>query len=150
MNLTKAKFLAGQAERGIWRSVSQLLMGMLNQDTNDGIVFSSQFKIGTYAGTGSTVDVSLGFVPDMVVALNYTDRDEVHISHVGSLGSTGTTVRIGNGGSTAATSLISGITSGIAALNNTTTGVRGFMAMANSSESGKTYAYLALRNRPTT
>jgi hypothetical protein len=147
MNLANAKLLAGGAGRGIWRNAETLLRAMLTgSDSADGVIFTSQFKIGTSTGTGTSNFINLGFVPDMVLAVNVTDRDEVFIWS--DFQTTLTATRIGT--NAGGTTTVAGITAGVAEYNDTTTGAMGFSMGATMMENGKTLAYIALRNKPTT
>jgi len=88
----------------------------------------NEFGSSTYTGTGSTVSVTLGFKPQLVIVWNETDGDELFI-HINGM---------------AAGSAIS-IDTEVAAesTNFVTLSSTGFSVGSGMSESAKVFRYLA-------
>lgn len=140
ISLTKALQLAGRAARGVETSMENLLRHIINGD----VPFQGDTVVGSTTGTGSTIEIVLGFVPDHVMIFNDTDRDIFHewwkgmtdgyaIEHKGAAAGTNFQV-ITSGG-------ISELDSG---------GSKGFKILQTVSEDGKTLRYKAVRNKITT
>lgn len=91
---------------------------------------------GTYTGTGAAISISLGFIPDWVEVINYTDGD---ILWKWSSAMT-------NGHAIQVDTAVSKITSnGVSTYSGSTTVGPGFTIGSSLSESGKVFAYVAMR-----
>ena len=93
-------------------------------------------KTGTYVGTGAAITIPLGFKPDWVEVVNWTDADKRFImtqakTFVHTGGTNATAVVASNG-----LSVFEGATGSTSA---------GFTAGTEASVNGKTYAYIAMR-----
>lgn len=95
-------------------------------------------KIGLVTGTGANLNVSLGFVPDVVLLYNVTDGNVMAVWFEGM--TEGTSVRDSGGTLASATA-----PNGIASYLGTSTQPRGFTIGSGLSLSGKTLAYFAAR-----
>jgi hypothetical protein len=95
--------------------------------------------VGKFTGTGSAVNVVLGFKPDFVLIINVTDGDIVGAAVRGAHAA-GASTDIG----------AAAIANADNALTLTYEGTdgEGFTAGTDYSESGKVYAYLAIRSGP--
>ena len=90
--------------------------------------------IGSYTGTGSAINVPIGWVPDFVMIVNVTDGDIIWTWFSGQ--AAGTSVDI-------AAAVAANANNAITALESTTA-CYGFTAGTDFSESGKVYGYVAL------
>lgn len=97
------------------------------------------FRSGVVTGTGAAINVSLGWVPDLVVVTNYTDGDQIDLWHSGM--TAGTNVQINAAVAPRASNGISAYT------GDTSTGA-GFTIGTGVSESAKVLYWFALRNGP--
>ena len=103
--------------------------------------------IGTYTGTGAAINVPLGFTPDYVEVYNVTDGDDKwewfssmtdgHALYSRSVTDNATS---GNAGMSRITS------NGVSVYAGSTSASKGFTVGTALSESGKTFAYKAIRN----
>lgn len=109
---------------------------------------AAEIRTGTYTGTGAAVNIELGWTPDYVKVVNVTDGDEywewfagmtaAHAIYTRSVTDNATT---GNAGITRITS------NGISQRSPTDyASKQGFTAGSALSESGDTFAYIAVRN----
>lgn len=109
---------------------------------------ATEIKVGSYTGTGAAINVELGFTPDYVKVINVTDGDEywewfssmtnAHAIYTRTVTDNGVT---GNASITRITA------NGITPLNPTDfTTKQGFTIGTALSESGDTFAYVAVRN----
>lgn len=94
-------------------------------------------KVGTVTGTGSAINISLGWIPDYVKVINYTDGDTVHEWFNGFTA----------GHAVKTTTAVASLTSnGITAYAGTTSAAAGFTIGTDVSESAKVLYYVAMRN----
>lgn len=98
-----------------------------------------QVVVGTYTGTGSAVNVVLGFKPDFVLVANITDGDIISTAFRG-LTAAGASVDI-------AAAVAANADNALTLTYEGTTG-EGFTAGTDLSESAKVYGYLAVRSGP--
>lgn len=90
-------------------------------------------KVGTYTGTGSSINVEVGFVPDFLIIMNYTD---------------GTPVVFWDSSMTAATSLdmaAAAASNAAGSVSPYDTNYFGFSTGADNSVSAKVYHYIAFK-----
>ncbi len=96
-------------------------------------------KAGTYTGTGSAINLQLGFAPDFFIAWNATDGDIVHLWALGM--GAGTTVDI-------AAAAVSNAADGVTAYAGTRGGnAAGLTLGTDLSENAKVYYYIAIGNQ---
>ena len=98
---------------------------------------SARFKSGTYTGTGSSINVEVGFQPDALVIINYTDGSPIVFWD--SQMSAATSVDV----AAAAASNAAGSISTFAGTAGTT--AAGFATGADNSTSAKVYLYWAFK-----
>ena len=96
-----------------------------------------QGKRGKFTGNGAAQNISLGFVPDLVLIMNVTDGTSVEFFINDTAGATGS-IDID---ATAGPVTDAG---GITAYLGSTSAAAGFSVDAGNSVSGKVYRYLAL------
>ena len=97
-----------------------------------------QITTGTYTGTGAAINVELGFVPDCVITINYTDGTPMGIWT--SDMTAGSAIDIA---AAVATNAADGITAYVGASGST---AKGFTAGTDYSTSAKVYTYIAIAN----
>ena len=98
-----------------------------------------QIKIGTYEGTGSAINLELGFAPDYFKAVNTEDGDMIHEWFRGMADDTSVQT------STAvATNAADGVTPYSGAAGSASVGLT---LGTDLSESGKTFFYIAMANQ---
>ncbi len=94
--------------------------------------------VGTYTGTGAAINVILGFKPDFLIVINYTDGDIVGLWNR-AVHAAGTSTDIG---AAAATNADNAFTAYAGATGE------GFTAGTDFSENAKVYGYFAARSGP--
>lgn len=94
-----------------------------------------QMRVGSYTGTGSSLNISLGFIPDVVILINYTDGTPVVFWTSGM--DAGTSVDI----AAAAASNAAGSISPYAGTAGDKSA--GFTTGADNSTNDKVYTYIA-------
>jgi hypothetical protein len=97
---------------------------------------AGEIATGTYTGTGSSINIPLGWVPDYVRVVNFTDGDVTHEWFYG--------MTDGASVDTAA-AVVSNASGSIGALSSTTLGY-GFVTGADASESAKVYYFVAVKS----
>ena len=96
---------------------------------------AGEIATGSYTGTGSSIDIVLGWVPDYVRIINITDGDVTAEWFSGMT----------DGASVDTAAAVASNASGsVAKLESTTLGY-GFSTGADNSESAKVFRYVALR-----
>lgn len=96
---------------------------------------SAKFATGTYTGTGSNINVEVGFIPDRVEIVNFTDGDVVAIWYRGFPAANSIDIGAAAAANTAGSiSLYAG-----AAGSNS----EGFSTGTDQSESGKVFYWSA-------
>lgn len=96
-------------------------------------------KVGTYAGSGAAVDISVGFIPDHVLVVNTTTpAADAWFSGMAA----GTSITITGAAALRASP------GGITAFAGTTTAGQGFTVGAALSTAANTYRYVAIQNGP--
>lgn len=97
-----------------------------------------QCKVGTVTGTGAAINIQLGWVPDYVKVINYTDGDTIHEWFNGM--TAGHAIKTDTA---VAKITANGITAyeGTAAANS-----KGFTIGTDVSESADVLYYFAMRN----
>jgi hypothetical protein len=98
-----------------------------------------QIKVGTYTGTGSAINVELGFAPDFVMVWNITDGDVIGLWTSDMTDDTAIDIAAAVAGNAAG-----GISAYAGA--SASTGA-GFTAGADYSESAKVMGYIALSSQ---
>ena len=98
-----------------------------------------QIKVGTYTGTGAAINVELGFSPDCVITINYTDGTPIGIWTSDMTADTAVDIA-----AAAASNAANGISAYAGA--SATTG-KGFTAGTDYSTSAKVYTYIAIANQ---
>ncbi|MEQ1888648.1 MAG: hypothetical protein ABL951_05640 [Alphaproteobacteria bacterium] len=95
------------------------------------------FRIGKFTGTGAALTVSLGWIPDYVKCVNYTDGDRIDewFRNDGAGTSTVTT-----------TAVAANADNGITAYAGSETAAPGFTVGTDISESAKVINFIAMRN----
>lgn len=94
--------------------------------------------VGTYTGTGAAINVILGFKPDFLIVVNYTDGDIIGFWNR-AVHAAGTSTDVA---AAAATNAADGFTA------YSGTEGEGFTAGTDFSESAKVYGYFAARSGP--
>lgn len=109
---------------------------------------ANEIQVGTYTGTGAAVNVELGFVPDYVKITNVTDGDEYWEFYTGMTNGHAIYTRSVTDNATTGNAGITRITAnGITSRDPTDySSKQGFTAGTALSESGDTFAYIAVRN----
>jgi hypothetical protein len=97
----------------------------------------SQVMSGSTTGTGAVINIELGWIPDHVRVANITDTDT--IDDWWSSMADGTSL-------TTTTAVATRATNGISPYAGDTTHKKGFTIGSGISESGKTLAWVAMRN----
>jgi hypothetical protein len=97
----------------------------------------NSFKCGKVTGTGAAINVELGFIPDFVQVINYTDGDQIDIWQTGMTAATSVQIN---------TAVSSRGTNGISAYAGDDTHKPGFTIGSGVSENGKNLYYQAWRN----
>lgn len=100
---------------------------------------SDTIKTGTVTGTGAAINISLGWKPDYVRVLNVTDGDTVDEWVNGMAAGTAITI---------AAAAASRSSNGISQYDGTISEPPGFTIGSGISESAKTLAWVAMRNKP--
>lgn len=98
---------------------------------------SLNMKAGQYTGTGSSINIELGFTPEVVIIINYTDGNNVVFYDANM--TSGSSVDM----AAAAASNASG---SVAPYAGSTTASKGFATGADNSTSAKVYSYWAFGN----
>lgn len=135
MTLATARALAGRAAQNMRTSMESLLRALIDGE----IPFQGDVVVGSFAGTGATTVLDLGFVPDHATFLNDTDRN----------------IRtIWFNGMTAGTAIQEGVYTNFHAVANTvdtldSNGVKGLTLYSAVSQNGKVIRYTATRNKIT-
>lgn len=108
---------------------------------------ANEIKTGTFAGTGAAVNVELGFVPDYVKVVNVTDGDDCWEFFGGMTDGHAIYTRAVTDNATTGNASMARITAnGISQRSPTDyASKQGFTAGTALSESGKTFAYVAVR-----
>lgn len=112
---------------------------------------ADEIKVGTYTGTGAAVNVELGWNPDYVKIVNVTDGDDIWEWFTGMTAAHAIYSRSVTDNATTGNASITRITAnGISSYaGSSTPGAekrKGFTAGSALSESGDTFAYIAVRN----
>lgn len=100
---------------------------------------SDEFRCGTTTGTGAAINIELGWLPDLVHIMNFTDGDVIDIWQRGMADGTGIKI------DTATSSRASG---GISSYAGDATHKKGFTIGATVSESADVLYWSAWRNTP--
>ena len=108
-------------------------------------------KVGTYTGTGAAVTVSLGFTPDYIKVVNVTDGDDIWEWYSGMTAAHAIWQRnIVDSGVTGNNAIARITANGISQYAGSSTpgslAAKGVTFGSALSESGDTFAYLAVRN----
>lgn len=109
---------------------------------------AAEIKIGSYTGTGAAVNIELGWTPDYVKIVNITDGDEYWEWFTGMTAAHAIYTRSVTDNATSGNASITRITAnGISQRTPTDfSSKQGFTAGSALSESGDTFAYIAVRN----
>lgn len=99
---------------------------------------TGKVKVGTVEGTGSAINIQLGWIPDYVKVINTEDRDVVHEWFNGMT----------DGHAIKTTTAVASLTSnGISAYQGVRgSAAKGFTIGTDVSEADKTLHYIAIRN----